>query len=95
MVISPVRLRMSMIGYDHHSHAVGRFDVISEALALGRQRAAAMIAQLDLAGPCEEPAEDGVLLMGQVVDGDGKAASTEPQVWEGLEVTPGVHSGES
>lgn len=85
-------LCMNIAAYDYQADEERRFDVVSEALAWGRQRAAAMIARSSLTGPFEEPCPDGVLFMGQVVNEVGEAVDAEPLVWVGIEVLPGVHT---
>jgi hypothetical protein len=88
-------LCMNIVGYDHQADEERRFDVVSEALAWGRQQAAAMITRRGLTGPIEETCNDGVLFMGQVMNEAGEAVDTEPLVWVGIEVLPGVHTRQS
>lgn len=92
---SPLPLCMDISAYDYHTGEERRFDVISEALAWGRQRAAAFNTQLGLVGPHEEPTENGVLFMGQVLNEAGDWLDAEPLVRLSLKVTPGVASPQS
>lgn len=87
MITPSLLLRMDIVGYDHQTHEEHRFDVASEALAWGRQRAAAMAALCGLVGPVEEACEAGVLLMGQVMNEAGAAVEAEPLVWVGIDIS--------
>lgn len=88
---SPLSVCMEISAYDWHTGDGRSFDVISEALAWGRQRAAALNTQLGfVVAPHEEPTEYGVMFMGQVQNEDGNWYGAEPLVRLTLEMTPGM-----